>query len=60
MFREMEAFENMAGRKYKYKTIDISTIAGIKKAEWYQSHGWKIISIGGDKIQFEKKTKRKK
>ena len=27
---------------YKQKRIDISTLAGLKKAEWYKSHGCEL------------------
>lgn len=38
----------------KYKTIRTNTIQGIKKAEWYKSHGWIVINVGIDYIQFYK------
>jgi hypothetical protein len=41
---------------YKYKSVDTSTLAGLKRAEWYKAHGWKIISVGLFVITFEKKT----
>jgi hypothetical protein len=40
----------------KYVTIDTSTLAGLKKAEWYHAHGWKISrDYGLFTIQFYKK-----
>lgn len=44
---------------FKYKTVDTSTLAGLKRAEWYQAHGWKIISSGLYLITFEKQVTRK-
>ena len=44
---------------YKQKRIDTNTLAGLKKAEWYKSHGWKIISVGFNSIDFEKLIERK-
>lgn len=32
-------------RAQSTKHVDTSTLAGIKKAEWYQSRGWKPIEI---------------
>ena len=43
----------------KYRTIDVRTIAGIKKAEMLKAHGWKISSVGLDTIQFYKSFKKK-
>lgn len=39
----------------QYKTVDTSTLAGLKRAEWYKAHGWKIIRTGLFIIQFAKK-----
>ena len=44
---------------YKYKRIDTSTLAGLKKAEWYKARGWKIISTGFYTIVFEKAVIKK-
>jgi hypothetical protein len=41
-------------KKLKYKTIDISTLKGIKAAEKLQSKEWKIMSTGFYTIQFYK------
>ena len=38
----------------KYRNVDTSSIQGLKKAEWYKAHGWKIISSGLFTITFEK------
>ncbi len=38
----------------KYITVDITTTDGLKKAEWYKSHGWRIIRSGLFTIQFAK------
>lgn len=43
----------------KYVTVDTSTLKGLKRAEWYKSHGWTIGSVGLFTIQFYKKTERK-
>lgn len=39
----------------EYKTIDIRTLEGLKRAEWYKAHGWKVNSCGIDTIQFYKR-----
>lgn len=44
----------------QYRTVDTSTLKGLKRAEWYKAHGWKIISSGLYLIQFEKKTPKTK
>jgi len=41
--------------KYKYKTIDITTVEGLKQAERLHTSGWKTIRVGLFSIQFEKK-----
>lgn len=38
----------------KYKTVDISTLKGIKKAERLQANGWKFVIVGVNKLQFSK------
>ena len=40
---------------YKYKTINLRLIKGIKQAEKLQSLGWKIISVGFTTVTMEKK-----
>lgn len=30
----------------KYKTVDITTLDGFKKYEWYVAHGWKVVRPG--------------
>ncbi len=39
----------------KYKIVDTSTLAGLKRAEWYHARGWKIHSFGLFLITFSKK-----
>lgn len=46
--------------KYQYKTVTIRSLKGLKRAEWYKSHGWKIISVGFETIQFEKPINKKR
>ena len=41
----------------EYKTIDIRTLEGLKRAEWYEAHGWIIGSVGLNTIQFYKKIR---
>lgn len=43
--------------KFKYKTIDTSTIEGLKQAERLHRLGWKTISVGLFLIVFEKQIK---
>lgn len=38
----------------KYKTVDTSTLAGLKRAEWYHARGWKTVSVGLFLITFSK------
>ena len=40
--------------KYEYKSIDTSTIEGIKEAEKLHESGWKIVQVGLFTILFEK------
>ena len=40
----------------RYVTVDTTTLAGLKKAEWYHALGWKIARDGLFTIQFYKKT----
>ena len=43
----------------KYRIVDISTLKGLKRAEWYKAHGWIIGSVGFNTIQFYKKSFRR-
>jgi hypothetical protein len=44
--------------KYEYRTIDTSTIQGLKAAEKLHLSGeWRIIANGLFSIQFERKVK---
>jgi hypothetical protein len=43
----------------KYKTVDTSTLKGLKRAERLHQNGWKTASVGLFRIQFFK-PKRKK
>jgi hypothetical protein len=45
--------------KTDYKTVDIRTPAGLKKAEKLQEKGWKIATAGLYLIQFYKRKKEK-
>ncbi len=38
--------------KIKYKTVDINTPQGLRKAEWLKNHGWIIGSVGFSTILF--------
>ena len=40
--------------KLNYKSVDTSTIKGLKYAEWLKAHGWHIIAIGFNTLTFEK------
>ncbi len=40
--------------KTKYKTVDTSTLKGLKQAERLYTNGWKIIRAGLFTIQFVK------
>ena len=42
---------------FRYKTVDTKTLRGLQRAEWYKSHGWKIIAVGFWTITFEKEIK---
>ena len=39
---------------FKYKTVDVRTKQGLRDAEKLRSEGWRIVSMGWDRIQFEK------
>ena len=41
--------------KYKYITIDLRKLKGIKKAEEMKKNGWDIINVGFNTIQLQKK-----
>lgn len=40
--------------RFEYRTVDTSTLEGLKQAEWLKEHGWKIIRTGLYLIQFER------
>lgn len=40
--------------KYQYKTIDTSTLRGLKQAESLKANGWRLISVGLYTLIFEK------
>lgn len=40
--------------KFKYQTVDTSTLKGLKKAERLHQNGWKITNSGLFLIWFEK------
>jgi hypothetical protein len=43
--------------RFDYKTVDTSTLEGLKEAErLHQTEGWKIIRTGLFLIQFERKN----
>lgn len=41
--------------KFEYKTIDTSTLAGLREAERLQADGWRIIRSGLYLVQFERR-----
>jgi hypothetical protein len=43
--------------KLEYRTIDTSTLAGLKQAERLHMAGWKTIRVGLFFVMFERKTK---
>lgn len=45
--------------KYEYKTVDLSTEAGIKKAERLVNEGWKQIVVGFITVTYERLRVRK-
>jgi hypothetical protein len=45
--------------KYEYKTVDTSTISGLKEAEKLQEDGWTIGSVGLFRVQFYKENESK-
>ena len=44
----------------KYKTVDTSTLKGLKQAERLKQNGWIIGSVGLFLIQFYKRVERAK
>ena len=46
--------------KYKYASVDLRTVKGIKKAKKLKENGWRIISHSPDVIVFEKEVKSEK
>jgi hypothetical protein len=49
-------YRNKGGKMYNYRTVNTRTPGGLKTAEWYRTHGWRIISVGLYSIIFEKQT----
>ena len=44
--------------KYKYKTIQINTLKGMKQAEkLHQSNEWKQVNVGWETITYKRKNK---
>jgi len=43
---------------YKYITVDLRNIRGIKRAEWLQARGWKVFAVGFATVTMQKMTKR--
>jgi hypothetical protein len=43
--------------KFEYKTVDTSTLKGLKEAEKLHMSGWKMIRVGLFSILFERKKK---
>ncbi len=43
--------------KLKYKTVDTSTLKGLKLAERLHMNGWKTIRVGLFLVYFEKRVK---
>ena len=46
--------------RFEYKTVDISKMTGLKKAEALQRQGWKFTVLGIDKLQFYREAAPKK
>lgn len=44
-------------KAFEYKTVDTSTLKGLKQAERLKENGWKVISVGLFNIQFEREIK---
>jgi len=42
--------------KILFKLIRTDTITGIEEAEWYKKHGWTIVGVGLNTIQFSKEV----
>jgi hypothetical protein len=42
-------------KRFQYRRIDISTLAGLKEAERLQANGWKAISGGLFTVLMEKR-----
>ena len=40
----------------KYETVDTTTLAGLKRAEYLHTHGWKQIRVGPFTTQYEKRA----
>lgn len=38
--------------KVEYKTVDTSTLKGLRRAEYLHTHGWKMMRVGLYLIQF--------
>jgi len=43
--------------RFEYKTVDTSTLEGLKKAERLHMSGWKTIRVGLFLIEFEREVK---
>jgi len=42
-------------KRFQYRRIDITTLAGLKQAERLQAHGWTVISGGLFTVLMEKR-----
>tara|TARA_R110000824_G_scaffold15186_1_gene63982 strand:+ start:1007 stop:1141 length:135 start_codon:yes stop_codon:yes gene_type:complete len=42
--------------KIQFRLIKTDTITGLEEAEWYKKHGWQIIAVGFNTIQFSKEV----
>lgn len=49
-----EELKRMAA--FEYKTVDTSTLKGLKQAERLKASGWKVIRVGLFSVQFERET----
>jgi hypothetical protein len=46
-------------KKHQYKTVDTSTLKGLRQAERLQAAGWTIMSVGLFLVRFYKRKATK-
>jgi len=46
----------MGKKMVKFVTVDTRTLKGLKRAEWYHTHGWTMYAVGLTYVKFTKRS----